>query len=163
MKRFALIATTALTLAASVPVLCITPTASSAQEGWRSVMDEHRDSRDALLDRLRRRQEIRRDLRDLLEDRIRERQDLRELITDLRDSDDGFGERFRGRIRERLRERVGDLDDEDGEHGWRGRVRERLADLRRGREGENCFFITRSIRDEDRDFFALVRRRVCRD
>jgi hypothetical protein len=163
MKRFTFIATAALALSASVPVLCTTTTASSAQEGWRSGMEDRGELRDALLDRLRRRQEIRRDLRDLLEDRIRSRQDLRELITDLRDSDDGFGERFGGRIRERLRERFGDLGEEDGEHGWRGRIRERFADLRRGREGENCFFITRSIRDEDRDFFALVRRRVCRD
>jgi hypothetical protein len=165
MKRLALIATTAFALTASLPALCITTTGASAEEGQYSSSDDDGDLRDFLSERLRARREMRRDtLRDLLGARMQRREELRDLISELRDSDDGLRERIRGRVRERLRERFADEGDEDGGgHGLRGRLRERLADVRRGWDGENCYFITRSIRDEDRDFFALVRRRVCRD
>src|SRR6202040_3708594 len=66
-----------------------------------------------------------RDLRDLLRDRIRTRQDLRDLIIDLiQDRQD---------MRGRLRERIG----------------ERIAERRGGGEEGDCYFLTRSLRDQD--------------
>jgi hypothetical protein len=102
------------------------------------------------------------DLRDLLRDRIRTREDLRDLIVDLiHDRQD-----LRGRLRERISHwRDREEDEDDG--GLRGRLRERIgermAERRRGGEEGECYFLTRSLRDEDRDFLVIVRRRVCRD
>jgi hypothetical protein len=148
MGRLPVIAAAVLAIAASAPVICTTTSPASAQ-GWRD-----RDG------------DTNRDLRDLLRDRIRTRQDLRDLIIDLmQDRQD-----LRGRLRERIGERIaerrrGGEDDDDG--GWRerlrGRIAERIAERRRGGEEGDCYFLTRSLRDEDGDFLVVVRRRVCRD
>jgi hypothetical protein len=45
----------------------------------------------------------------------------------------------------------------------RGRLAERLAERHGGGEGGGCYFLTRSLSDEDRDFILIIRRRVCRD
>ena len=95
--------------------------------------------------------DMNRDLRDLLRDRIQTQQDLRDLIVDLlHDRQD---------LRGRLRERINDWRqrEDEGEDGWRGRLHAR------GLERGECLIITRSVRDEDRDFMVLVRRRVCPD
>src|ERR1700730_4662085 len=88
------------------------------------------------------------DLRDLLRDRIRTRQG------------------FRRRSRERISQRR-DREDEEDDGGLRGRLRERIgeriAERRRGGEEDDCYFLTRSLRDEYGDLLVLVRRRVCRD
>ena len=108
--------------------------------------------------------ETNRDLGDLLRDRIRTREDLRDFIADLL--------RDRPELRRRLRERLSnwrDRDDDDNDGGWRGGLRERIAgriaERRQGEaeEGGECFFFTRSLRDEDGDFLVIIRRRICRD
>jgi hypothetical protein len=103
-----------------------------------------------------------RDLRDLLMDRIRTRQDLRDLIVDLiHDRQD-----FRGRLRERIshwRDREEEEEDGGRRGGLRERIAEHIAERRRGGEEGDCYFLTRSLRDEDGDFLVIVRRRVCRD
>lgn len=153
MARLPVIAAAVLAIAASAPMTCVTATPVSA-EGWRD--------RDFEMDR--------EDLRDLPNDRIRTRQDLRDLIIDLMRDREG--------LRGRLRERIDNWRDDD-EEGWRGRLRERINDRReredegedgwrgrlrgRGLERGECLIITRSVRDEDRDFMVLVRRRVCPD
>jgi hypothetical protein len=144
MTRLPVIAAAVLAIAASAPLICVTTTSASAQ-GWHDRSGE--------LDR---------DLGDLLRDRMRTRADLRDLIIDLlQDRQD---------LRDRLRERVASWrdreEDEDG-GGWRGHVRERLAERiaerhHHGDEGQ-CFFLTRSLRDEDGDFLVIIRRRMCRD
>ena len=147
MARLPVIAAAVLAIAASAPVICTTTSPASAQ-GWRD--------KDGDMDR---------DLPDLLKDRIRTRQDLRDLIVDLiQDRQD------RQDLRGRLRERVGhwkDREEEEDEGGLRGhlreRIAERIAERRRGGEEGDCYFLTRSLRDADGDFFVLVRRRVCRD
>jgi hypothetical protein len=94
-------------------------------------------------------------------DRVRTRQDLRDLIIDL------FQDRqeLQGRLRER-NGRWRDEEEESGE-GWRGPVRERIAERiaerRRGGEEGVCYFTTRGLQDEDGDLVIVVRRRVCRD
>jgi len=143
MARLPVIAAAVLAIAASAPVICATTSPASAQ-GWRD--------RDGDMDR---------DLRDLLKDRIRTRQDLRDLIIDLiQDRQD-----LRGRVRERISRWRDRDEDEDG--GLRGRVRERIAERvaerRCGGEEGDCYFLTRSLRDEDGDLLVLVRRRVCPD
>ncbi len=144
MARLHVVAAAVLAIAASAPVICATTSPASAQ-GWRD-RDGDRDI----------------DLRDLLRDRIRTREDLRDLIIDLLQD--------RRDMRSLLRERVRNLrdrdEDEDG-GGLRGRLRERLAERiaerRHGGEEGECYFLTRSLRDSDGDFFVLIRRRVCRD
>jgi hypothetical protein len=151
MTRLPIVAAAVLAIAAFTPVICATTNPASAQ-GWRD------------------RDDVDRDLRDLLRDRIRTRQDLRDLIVDLlRDRQD-----LRGRLRERI---SGGRNEDEDEGGWRGRLRERINDWReredeggwrgrlhaRGLERGECLIITRSVRDEDRDFMVLVRRRVCPD
>jgi hypothetical protein len=141
MARLPVIAAAVLAIAASASVI------GTASAGWRD--------RDGDVDR---------DLRDLLRDRIQTRQDLRDFIIDL------FHDRQD--LRRRLRERVGhwrdrgDEEDEDG-GGLRGRLRERVGDRvaerRRGGEEGDCYILTRSLRDADRDLLVVVRRRVCRD
>lgn len=146
MTRLSAIAAAAvIAIAAAAPVICATASPASAQ-GWRD--------RDGEMDR---------DLRDLLKDRIRTREDLRDLIVDLlRDRPD-----LRGRLRERISQgRDREEDEDDG--GLRSRVRERLAERiaeRRhgGDEEGECYFLTRSLRDEDGDLLVIVRRRICRD
>jgi hypothetical protein len=146
MARLPVIAAAVLAIAASAPVICTTTSPASAQ-GWRD--------KDGDMDR---------DLPDLLKDRIRTRQDLRDLIVDLiQDRQD-----LRGRLRERISQRRDrEEEDEDGGGGLRGRLRERIAERiaerRHGGEEGDCYFLTRSLRDEDGDFLVIVRRRVCRD
>jgi hypothetical protein len=148
MARLSVIAAAVLAIAASTPVICTTTSPASAQ-GWRD-----RDG------------DVSRDLRDLLMDKIRTRQDFRELIINLlQDRQD-----LRGRLRERISHlRDQEDDDEDDNGGLRGRLRERIAERiaeRRGGGGGddgNCYFLTRSLRDEDGDFLVIIRRRVCRD
>jgi hypothetical protein len=146
MARLPVIAAAVLAIAASAPVICTTTSPASAQ-GWRD--------KDGDMDR---------DLRDLLKDRIGTRQDLRDLIVDLiQDRQD-----LRGRLRERISQRRDrEEEDEDGGGGLRGRLRERIAERiaerRHGGEEGDCYFLTRSLRDEDGDFLVIVRRRVCRD
>jgi hypothetical protein len=99
--------------------------------------------------------------RDLM-DRIRTRQDLRDLIIDLIQDRQGL----RGRLRERMgpwRDREEDEDDAGGRGRLRERIADRLAERHHGGEEGDCFFLTRSLRAEDGDWFVLVRRRVCRD
>ena len=142
MKRLSVIAAAILATAASAPVVFATTDPASARE-WRDSDDM--DS----------------DLRDLLKDWIRTREDLRDFIVDLL--------RDRREMRSELRERIGNLRDRDDEQDGgmsRGRLRERLAERlaeRRGERDGDCFFLTRSLRDEDGDFLIIVRRRVCRD
>jgi hypothetical protein len=148
MARLPVIAAAVLAIAASAPLICTTTGPASAQ-GWRDGDgDKDRDLRDLLRDRIRTRQ----DLRDLIVDLIHDRQDLR----------DGRRERIgRGRDREEEEE------DEDEGGGWRGplreRIAERIAERRRGGEEGTCYFIIRSLQDEDGDLAVVVRRRVCRD
>jgi hypothetical protein len=94
-------------------------------------------------------------------DRVRTRQDLRDLVIDLiHDRQD---------LRSRPRERISHWRDEEEEDGggWRGplreRIAERVAERRRGDEEGDCYFLTRSLQDEDGDLVVVVRRRVCRD
>jgi len=146
MTRLSAIAAAAvLAITAAAPVICATASPASAQ-GWRD--------RDGEMDR---------DLRDLLRDRIRTREDLRDLIADiLRDR-----EELRGRLRERIghwRDRDGDDENDMGlRHRLRERIGERVAERRHGGDEGECYFLTRSLRDEDRDFLVIVRRRICRD
>jgi hypothetical protein len=137
MARLPVIAAAVLAIAASAPVICTTTSPASAQ-GWR---DKDGD--------------MGRDLRDLLTN-------LRHLIVDLiQDRQDS-----RGRLRERT-SHWRDREEEEDEGGLRGRLRERIAERiagrRRGGEEGDCYFLTRSLRDEDGDLLVIVRRRVCRD
>jgi hypothetical protein len=83
-------------------------------------------------------------------------------MSDWRDREDDEDQDMRGRLRERIGNWRGREDDED-DGGWRGRIAERIAERRRGGEEGDCYFLTRSLRDEDGDLLVLVRRRVCRD
>ncbi|MBB4039626.1 Spy/CpxP family protein refolding chaperone [Microvirga flocculans] len=88
-------------------------------------------------------QDRRERLMDLLQERRDRRSEIMDMLRERRDR--------RAEIMDMLRER-------------RDR-REALADLireRRGSEGE-CYFTTRSLSDENRDFLIIVRRRVCPD
>jgi hypothetical protein len=139
MVRLPVIAAAVLAIAAPAPLICATTTPASAQE-W------HDGGHDMNVD-----------LRDLLMDRIRTRQDLRDLIADLlQDRQDR-----RGFMREHMRQ-WHDRDDQD-EGGWRERLRERVSERHHGGEEGECYFLTRTLRDEDGDLFVLVRRRICRD
>jgi hypothetical protein len=172
MARLPVIAAAVLAIAASAPVICTTTGPASAQ-GWRDKDgDSDRDLRDLLMDRIRTRQ----DLRDLITDLLQDRQDLRGRVRDrisrCRDRDEDEDGGLRGRLRERIGERIaerrrGGEEDEDEDGGLRGRLRERIgeriAERRRGGEEGDCYFLTRSLRDEDGDLLVLIRRRVCRD
>jgi hypothetical protein len=149
MTRLPLITAAVLAIAASAPVVCTTTNPASAQgwhdEGWHDGGGE-----------------IDRDLGDLLRDRIQTREDMRDFIVDLlRDRPD-----LRARLRERIRDRR-DRDEDDNDGGWRSGMRERLAERiaerRHGGEEGECYFLTRSLRDEDGDFLVIIRRRICRD
>jgi hypothetical protein len=160
MARLPVIAAAVLAIAASAPVICTTTTPASAQ-GWRdSDGDVGRDLRDLLRDRIRTRQDLRDLIIDLLESR-QERGGLRERIGRWRDrEEEDEGDRgWRGRLRERISQWREDEDD----GGWRGRLRERIAERRHGGGEGECYFLTRSLRAEDGDFLVFVRRRVCRD
>jgi hypothetical protein len=153
MTRLPIVAAAVLGIAASAPVICATTNPASAQ-GWRNTDDMDSDLRDLLRDRIRTRQ----DLRDLIVDLLRDRQDLRSSLRGRIGSSCDEDER-EGGLRGRLRERINDWREreDEGEDGWRGRLHPR------GLERGECLIITRSVRDEDRDFMVLVRRRVCPD
>jgi hypothetical protein len=143
MTRLPIIAAAVLAIAGSVPIVCVTTNPASAAQWGDS--DESAD------------------VRDLLRDQIRSREDLRELLDLLHERRE-----MRGRMHERMsswRDRDEDEEDED-RGGRRERLRERLAERmmeRHGDEGGGCFFLTRSLRDEDGDFLVIIRRRICRD
>ena len=149
MTRSSIIVASVLTLIALPPLVCTTTTPASAQEqDWSGSDLGDGDLRDLLSDWVRDRP----DRRDMLMDLLQERRDRRaELMDRLHDRMDR-----RDQLRERITSR-GDDEDEDG--GWRGRLRERLAE----RRGGNCYFLTRSLRGEDQSLLVVVRRRVCRD
>ncbi|MDE3788733.1 hypothetical protein CN090_34735 [Sinorhizobium meliloti] len=101
-------------------------------------------------------------LRDLLAARRDRRDDLMELIGDRGDRRERLMDLIAARRdrRDELMDLIGDRDDQGGGRGLlRQRLLERLAD---GND-ENCVFITRSLRAENGDWLAFVRRRVCRD
>jgi hypothetical protein len=163
MTRLACIAAAALAFAASTPLLCATTTPASAQS-WRDdggmgdgdlrdlLMDRRSDRRDMLMDLLSDRRERRGDIMDLLSDRRERRGDIMDLLSDRRER------------RGDLMDLIGDNgDDGDMGGGLRGRLRERLSDRLGAGDEENCFFVTRTMRDEGGDWMVLVRRRVCRD
>jgi hypothetical protein len=155
MNRLTAIIVTILAFTASVPLLVTTSTPTSAQElGDEARSGEIRDMLENFIDRRR----MRRD------ERIQARGDIRDIISErLRDRDGDARERLRGRFRERLSD-WRDRDDDDDDDGiFRGRLRERLGQRRLSRDGENCYFVTRSIRSEDGDLVAMIRRRTCRD
>ena len=165
MARLPVMAMAALAIVAS-PALCVaTPTPAFAQgDDWGSSETDVSDS--SLRDFLRNWIEDRGDRRDMLMDLIQERRDQRGERRDLlQERTDGGSElmdllRNHPGLRERLRERLASRwrTEEDG-GGWRGRLRERLAE----RSGGNCYFLTRSLRDQEGSLLVIVRRRVCRD
>ena len=182
MVRLPVIVAAVLAIAASAPLMCATTSPATARELRDRDGDMDRDLRDVLRDRIRTRQ----DLRDVLRDRIRTRQDLRDLLEDLFENRPGLRGALRERIREArdededededheglrgaIRERIRDYRDRDDEDrgGYRGRFRERLAERiaerRHGEDEGQCFFITRTVRDEDRTLIVRITRRVCRD
>jgi hypothetical protein len=144
-----------LTLIALPPLLSTMTAPAAAQEQDRNDSDlSDGDLRDLLRDWVGDRQDRRDMLIDLLQERRDRRADLMDRVHDRRDRHD--------RLRERISSRWDD-DEEGG--GWRdrggvrGRLREQLAE----RRGGNCYFLTRSLRDEDHTLLVIVRRRVCRD
>jgi hypothetical protein len=163
MTRLPVLAIAALTLVASPSLLLATTTPAAAQDDdWsggesdsslrdlvRSWIQERGDRRDMLLDLIQERRDRRDEVMDLLNERMDRRDELREFL------------RYHPRLREHLRERLASRwDDEDeGDGDWRGRLRDRLAE----RRGGDCYFLTRSLRNEDRSLLVVVRRRICRD
>jgi hypothetical protein len=174
MTRSFIIAASVLTVIALPPLLSTMTSPAAAQEHEWSESDmsdgnlrdllsdwvrDRPDRRDMLMDLLQERRDRRAELMDRVQDRSDQRDRLRERITSRLDDDEDGSWRHRGDLRDRLRERTSSRFD-DGEDGsWRGRLRERLAETR----GGNCYFLTRSLRDEDRTLLVVVRRRVCRD
>ena len=153
MNRFTVVTATALALATAVPLLATTSTSAFAQ-GPRDEMSD-RELLELFVDRFR----ARREMREMFEERVRDR-----------DRDGDVRERFRERAlerRDRDRDRDNEDDDDDDDRGARsgGHLRERIAHFRRGRGGggDGCYFVTRSVRSAGGDFFALTRRRICRD
>ncbi|WP_262031300.1 hypothetical protein [Microvirga sp. Mcv34] len=119
------------------------------------LIQERRDQRDELMDVLQERSDRRGEVADFLRDHPWLRERLRERAASRWNDEDGGGA-----VRERLRERVASRwNDEDDGGAWRGRLRERLAE----RMGGDCYFLTRSLRNQDGSLLVVVRRRVCRD
>jgi len=191
MARLPVIAAAVLAIAASASVIGTASAGWRDRDGdvdrdlrdlLRDRIQTRQDLRDFIIDLLHDRQDLRRRLRERAghwRDRGDEEDEdggglrgrLRERVGHWRDrgdeqDEDGGG--LRGRLRERVghwRDR-GDEEDEDG-GGLRGRLRERIGDRvaerRRGGEEGDCYILTRSLRDADRDLLVVVRRRVCRD
>lgn len=168
MARLPLMAAAALALASSLPFTCVMTTPASAQslsdDGGGDISAS--DVRDFLRDALR----ARIDRRDLLRDLIAERQDRRDELMDLLGDGGGMMGDRRERLRDLLaarRDRRDDLLDLIGDRGDqggdRGALRQRLLERLAGQDEGNCVFITRSLRAENGDWLAFVRRRVCRD
>ncbi|MET0527261.1 MAG: hypothetical protein ABW003_02760 [Microvirga sp.] len=149
MARLSIIAASVLTVIALPPFLgaAISSPASAQEREWS-------DSGSAIGDG---------DLRDLLQDWVQGRADRRDMLMDLLQERRDRHSDLRGQLRERITSRLDEEDDNGGydRGGWRSRLRERLAE-RRGGNG-NCYFFTRSLRNEDGSLLVIVRRRVCRD
>jgi hypothetical protein len=152
MRRLPCIAAAALALTVAAPVMGLIATPAAAQ-GWR---DDDRDLRDGDLRDLLREVLMDRGMERRQERREERRQDLRDALMEHLGDDDGDR---RGRLRERV-QAFRDRDDED-DGDRRSRLRQRIAERRDG--GEGCYFLTRSLRDEDGDLLVVVRRRRCRD
>jgi hypothetical protein len=175
MTRSSIIVASVLTLIALPPLFSTMITPASAQEQeWsnsdmsggnlrdllRDWVGDNPDRRDMLMDLLQERRGRRAEVMDRMHDRMDRRDRLRERISNREDDDEDGSWRDRGDLRDRLRERISSrgYDEEGGSR--RGRLRERLAE-RRG--GGDCYFLTRSLRNEDRTLLVFVRRRVCPD
>jgi hypothetical protein len=171
MTRSSIIIASVLTLIALPPLLSIVTTPAAAQEQERKGSDmsdgdlrdllrnwvrDRSDRRDMLIDLLQERRERRADLMDRLHDR---RNRLRERISSRGDDHDDDSWRDRADRRDQLRERIASGWDDEEDGSQRGRLRERLAE----RRGRNCYFITRSLRDEDHTLLVVVRKTICRD
>ncbi|MFL4990713.1 MAG: hypothetical protein ACJ8DV_05410 [Microvirga sp.] len=169
MTRSSIIVASLLTLIAFPPLFStMTAPASAGEQEWsnsdmsngnlrdllRNWVRDRPDRRDMLMDLLEDRQDRRAETMDRMHDRMDRRDRLRERISNREDDDED------GSWRDRLRERISSrgYDEEGGSR--RGRLRERLAE-RHG--GGDCYFLTRSLRDEDRTLLVIVRRRVCPD
>ena len=148
MTRSSIIVASVLTLIALPPLFStmITPASAQEQEWSNSDMSDG-NLRDLLRDWVGDNP----DRRDMLMDLLQERRDRRAEVMDRRHD--------RMDRRDRLRERISNRGDDDGGGSRRGRLRERLAE----RRGGDCYFLTRSLRDEDRTILVVVRRRICPD
>jgi hypothetical protein len=175
MTRSSIIVASVLTLIAFPPLFStMTAPASAGEQEWsnsdmsdgnlrdllRNWVRDRPDRRDMLMDLLEDRQDRRAETMDRMHDRMDRRDRLRERISNREDDDEDGSWRDRGDLRDRLRERISSrgYDEEGGSR--RGRLRERLAE-RHG--GGDCYFLTRSLRNEDRTLLVFVRRRVCPD
>ena len=138
MTRSSIIVATVLTLIALPPLFSTMTTPASAQEQeWSdSDMSDGNMSDGNMSDG---------DLRDLLRDWVRDRPDRRDMLMEM--------------LQDRRGRRAELMDRLHGRRDRRDRLRERLAD----RSGGNCYFLTRSLRDEDGSLLVVVRRRFCRD
>jgi hypothetical protein len=169
MKRPLIIVASVLTLLTSPPLLSVATTSAVAQEEWsgadmrdgdlrdllRNWVRDHPDRRDMLTDLVRKHRERRADLTERSEDRRDRRDWLRDRMPNRWDDDEDGSWRGRADQRDRFRERVSEnFDEDDG-----GRLRDRLAE----RRGGSCYFLTRSLRDEEGNLMVIVRRRTCRD
>jgi len=174
MTRSSIIVASVLTLIALPPLFStVTAPALAGEQEWsnsdmgdgnlrdllRDWVRDNPDRRDMLLELLQNRRDRRAETMDRIHDRMDRRVRLREQISNREDDDEDGSWRDRGDLRDRLRERISSrgYDEEGG--SLRGRLRERLAE----RRGEDCYFFTRSLRDEDRTLLVIVRRRVCPD
>jgi hypothetical protein len=121
----------------------------------RDFLAERRDTRDELMDLIGDRGDRREQLLDLITARRDRRNDLMDLMEDRGDRREHLLDLISAR-----HDRRDDLMDLIGDRGdLRQRLLQRLA---AGDEG-NCFFVSRSVRAEDGEWLAFVRRRVCRD
>lgn len=168
MTRLRPVPASALALVASFCVFIGTTIPSSAQERDNGITAAELRAflSDEIMARGERREAFRDRLRDDDDDDDESREAMREHRGEMREHR-GEGRGRAGRraemrefleehpfLRERLRER--------GRERLRERIGERFAE-RRGDDDGRCFFLTRVLRSEDRDFLVLVRRRVCRD
>jgi hypothetical protein len=151
MTRSSILIASVLTLIGMPPLLAAIAGPASAQEQeWGN--NDNGDMNDV-------------DLRDLLRDWAGDRPDRRDLLMDMlenrQDRRADRMERMHDRMdrREQRRERISNRWDDDEDGSRRGRLRERLAERRDG----DCYFLTRSLTNEDRSLIIVVRRRVCRD
>jgi hypothetical protein len=147
MARLSIIAASVLTIIALPPFLvgAMTSPAAAQEQEWGDSDSTMGDG----------------DLRDLLRDWIQGRADRRDMLMDLLQERRDRRSDLRDRLRERITSRLDEEDDNRGydDGGWRSRLRQRFAE----RHGGNCYFLTRSLRNEDGSLLVVVRRRVCRD
>ncbi|MGO4571447.1 hypothetical protein [Microvirga sp. 2TAF3] len=135
MKRLPFVAAIALAFAFSAPLIGVTASSASAQ-GW---SDE--DGGDGGGNW---RQERRGQIMDMLQNRRDRRAELMDMLQNRRDR--------RAELMDMLQERG----------GRRGELLDLIRE-RRGLSQGGCYFVTRSLADEERDFVIMVRRRVCDD